>query len=397
MRRPVPVLRVDQRTVSAGSTSVHGQPRTAPARRRAPRRPGRAARCPSSACARLRAPRPRRWTRATRSPRSYGTQHRSSTAGRGSRASIAARSSSMPGAGAGRHEDRLRPGPLEPQQRLLVGRVDLVDDQQLGHARRRRPRRAPRGPPAPAPPGRDGRRRPRARPGRPGRPPPASSGTPRRSGAAGAGRSRPCRRACRPAPSRGRGPPGGRVERGEQRVLDQHAGAGQPVEQAGLAGVGVAGDGHGGHRVAARGRRAWSRRTVRMPLISRAQPGDAGADPPPVGLELGLTGTAQAHAAAGAAAAAAPPAWRDSASPQPRSRGSRYCSWASSTCALPSLLLACWAKMSRISAVRSMTLTLICCSRLRSWDGRELAVADHRVGAGRLRPRRAARRPCRGR
>ena len=43
----------------------------------------------------------------------------------------------------------------------------------------------------------------------------------------------------------GGGAPGGRVERGEQRVLDQHTGLGQAVEQAGLAGVGVAGDGHG--------------------------------------------------------------------------------------------------------------------------------------------------------
>ena len=77
-----------------------------------------------------------------------------------------------------------------------------------------------------------------------------------------------------------------------------------------------------------------------------------------------------------------PPAWRLSDSPQPRSRGRRYCSWASSTCALPSRDLACWAKMSRISAVRSMTLTLTCVSSLRSWLGRQLAVADHRVGAG---------------
>src|SRR6266542_4047958 len=64
-----------------------------------------------------------------------------------------------------------------------------------------------------------------------------------------------------------------------------------------------------------------------------------------------------------------PPACRLIASPQPRSRGSRYCSWASSTCALPSLLLACWAKMSRISAVRSMTLTLTSASSVRSWLG----------------------------
>ena len=35
-----------------------------------------------------------------------------------------------------------------------------------------------------------------------------------------------------------------------------------------------------------------------------------------------------------------------------------YSIWASDTCALPSRLVACWAKMSRISAVRSMTLTL---------------------------------------
>ena len=77
-----------------------------------------------------------------------------------------------------------------------------------------------------------------------------------------------------------------------------------------------------------------------------------------------------------------PPACRDIDSPQPRSRGSMYCSWASSTCALPSRLRACWAKMSRISAVRSMTLTLTTSSSWRSWPGVELAVADHGVGAG---------------
>jgi len=35
-----------------------------------------------------------------------------------------------------------------------------------------------------------------------------------------------------------------------------------------------------------------------------------------------------------------------------------YCICASSTCALPSREVACWAKMSRINAVRSTTLTL---------------------------------------
>ena len=64
-----------------------------------------------------------------------------------------------------------------------------------------------------------------------------------------------------------------------------------------------------------------------------------------------------------------PPACRDSDSPQPRSLGSMYSSWASSTCALPSLLRACWAKMSRISAVRSITFTRTTPSRRRSWLG----------------------------
>ncbi len=56
-------------------------------------------------------------------------------------------------------------------------------------------------------------------------------------------------------------------------------------------------------------------------------------------------------------AAARPPACRDMDSPQPRRRGSRYSSCASSTWARPSRELACWAKMSRISAVRSITFT----------------------------------------
>ncbi len=46
-----------------------------------------------------------------------------------------------------------------------------------------------------------------------------------------------------------------------------------------------------------------------------------------------------------------------------------YSIWASATCALPSRLVACWAKMSRISAVRSMTLTLTAFSSAVSWAG----------------------------
>ena len=56
-------------------------------------------------------------------------------------------------------------------------------------------------------------------------------------------------------------------------------------------------------------------------------------------------------------------------SPQPRKRGSRYSSCANSTWALPSRLLACWAKMSRIKATRSITLTLTTSSSARRWLG----------------------------
>ena len=87
----------------------------------------------------------------------------------------------------------------------------------------------------------------------------------------------------------GGGAPGGRVERREQRVLDEHPGGGQPVEQAGLAGVGVAGDGHAGDLVG-------------LPLAAlgvagdlhalelATELGDAVVDAAPVGLDLGLTG-----------------------------------------------------------------------------------------------------------
>ena len=79
----------------------------------------------------------------------------------------------------------------------------------------------------------------------------------------------------------------------------------------------------------------------------------------------------------------APPPWRDIDSPQPRSRGSMYSICAKATCALPSAEVACWAKMSRISAVRSMTLTLTTFSSAFSCAGSQLAVADDGVGAGR--------------
>jgi len=51
----------------------------------------------------------------------------------------------------------------------------------------------------------------------------------------------------------GRRPPGGRVEGGEQRVLDQHPGLGQAVEQARLAGGGSGRGGGAGGGVGLRG------------------------------------------------------------------------------------------------------------------------------------------------
>ncbi len=66
----------------------------------------------------------------------------------------------------------------------------------------------------------------------------------------------------------------------------------------------------------------------------------------------------------------------------PRKRGSRYSFWASRTCSRPSLLVACSAKMSRMSAVRSMTFTSLAHHLLevRLLGGRQLVVEHHEVG-----------------
>ena len=167
-------------------------------------------------------------------------------------------------------------------------------------------------------------------------------------------------------PSCGLGPPGGRVEGGEQRVLDQHPGAGEPVEQAGLAGVGVADDGHRRHLVPP------PLRPLGLPgavhLAQRGpQLGDPAVDPAPVGLELGLAGTA----AADAHAAAGPPAGLPGEVAAPAAQPLLEVLQLGQLDLRLALraLRACWAKMSRISAVRSITLTLTWSSRLRSWAG----------------------------
>ena len=93
------------------------------------------------------------------------------------------------------------------------------------------------------------------------------------------------------------GTSGGRVERGEQRVLDQHARTGQPVEQRGLAGVGVAGDGHRRDLVALALLALGVAGALHVGELA-AQLGDLGVDAPPVGLDLRLTGTTPADTAA---------------------------------------------------------------------------------------------------
>ena len=65
------------------------------------------------------------------------------------------------------------------------------------------------------------------------------------------------------------------------------------------------------------------------------------------------------------------------------SRGSEYCNCASSTARRASCVWARLAKMSRISSVRSSTLTPVAFSRLRVWAGREIVVEDDHVGVGR--------------
>ena len=87
------------------------------------------------------------------------------------------------------------------------------------------------------------------------------------------------------------------IQRREQRVLDEHAGAREPVEQARLAGVRVAGDRDRRDRVAlALGALGVARRREVADLTAQLR--HARADAATIELDLRLTGTARAHARA---------------------------------------------------------------------------------------------------
>ena len=145
---------------------------------------------------------------------------------------------------------------------------------------------------------------------------------------------------------------GRRVERLEQTVLDRDLGARQTLRSVDLPTFVYRRERH-------RRRRGAARDSPRLPMAADAAEAPPRLRDPPVrepavGLELRLTGPARADAAAHAcrAAAARLPL---GCFHMPRMRGRLYSSCASSTWSLPSAETACWAKMSRISCVRSTT------------------------------------------
>ena len=169
-----------------------------------------------------------------------------------------------------------------------------------------------------------------------------------------------------------------RVQGGEELVLDEDVGAGEGAHEGALAGVGVADEGddrHARRAPAAAGRG----RAAADGLDLALEAGDAVADEAAVGLELRLAGAAGADGALRAARGG-------STGRRGAAGGTRY--WASSTWRRPSRVWARLAKMSRMRAVRSRTLTLRASSRLRCCDGRELVVEDDDgvVEGGRARP-----------
>ena len=110
---------------------------------------------------------------------------------------------------------------------------------------------------------------------------------------------------------------GGGFQGGEQRVLHQNAGSGEGVEQAGLAGVGVADDRDGRH-VTVPASAALGIADLLHIFDLAAQPRHPLPDAATVGLDLGLTGATGTDAAAAAAGPASLPGHRLAPTAQPR-------------------------------------------------------------------------------
>ena len=150
-----------------------------------------------------------------------------------------------------------------------------------------------------------------------------------------------------------------RVERLEQAVADGDAGVGERVEERRLARVRVAGE---------RDRRRLGAAPLLAPDVALAaqlaQPlaeqRDPAAREASVRLELRLAGAPRRRRRRPS---------RSRCCHIPRIRGRLYSSCASSTWSFPSALTACWAKMSRISCVRSTTRAWSAFSSVRCCGG----------------------------
>jgi hypothetical protein len=99
---------------------------------------------------------------------------------------------------------------------------------------------------------------------------------------------------------------GGRVDGGEQPVLDQHARVGETVEERRLAGVRVADEGHRAQPGTSAGLTLGAAVVGHVPQLG-LQLGRPPLEPPPVHLELGLTATETGPDAARLLAEGLPP------------------------------------------------------------------------------------------
>ena len=181
-----------------------------------------------------------------------------------------------------------------------------------------------------------------------------------------------------------------RVERLEEPVLDRHLGAGERVQERRLADVRVAGERDGRRLgagcapcVASRDGAPTSRRRRRRSVIRRSR-----AD------GRSRAATRRGRACRRRRRARAAPPRRSRCFHMPRMRGRLYSSCASSTCSLPSAETACWAKMSRISCVRSTTRADSASSSARCCVGCELVVDDQHLRRRARRRRPSAPRAC---